>query len=69
MKKLTLDLNALEVDSFHTSWLDNWEGTVNGAQDKIKTARMLCIVGYVLFGLNVLAGIAYTILGVVMAAS
>lgn len=44
-------------------------GDVNGAQDKIKTARMLCIVGYVLFGLNVLAGIAYTILGIVMAAS
>ena len=44
-------------------------GNVQVAQDKIKTARMLCIVGYVLFGLNVLAGIAYTILGIVMAAS
>ena len=35
MKKLRLDLNALEVDSFHTSWPDNWEGTVHGAQDKV----------------------------------
>jgi hypothetical protein len=30
MKKLKLD--ALEVDSFHTSWLDNWEGTVGGQE-------------------------------------
>jgi len=35
MKKLRLDLNALAVDSFDTSWLENWEGTVNGAQDKV----------------------------------
>ena len=33
MKKLRLDLDALAVDSFHTSSLDNWEGTVDGAQD------------------------------------
>ena len=32
MKKLTLDLDALEVDSFQTSWLDTWEGTVHGEQ-------------------------------------
>jgi hypothetical protein len=30
MKKLKLELDALEVDSFHTAWLDNWEGTVHG---------------------------------------
>lgn len=32
MKKLSLDLDALVVDSFQTSELDNWEGTVHGAQ-------------------------------------
>src|SRR4029079_3848058 len=32
MKKLRLNLDALEVDSFQTSWLDNWEGTVHGEQ-------------------------------------
>ena len=37
-------------------------GDANGAQEKIKTARLLCIVGYVLFGLNVLGGIAYGIM-------
>ncbi|HSU16624.1 hypothetical protein [Longimicrobium sp.] len=35
MNKLRLELDALEVDSFDTSWLENWEGTVNGAQDKV----------------------------------
>lgn len=35
MKKLQLDLNALAVDSFDTSWLDNWSGTVHGEQDKV----------------------------------
>ncbi|HEU0301621.1 MAG TPA: hypothetical protein VFR37_19355, partial [Longimicrobium sp.] len=35
MKKLRLDLDALEVDSFHTSWLNYWEGTAHGAQDKV----------------------------------
>jgi hypothetical protein len=35
MKKLRLDVDALEVDSFQTSWLENWDGTVNGAQDKV----------------------------------
>lgn len=42
-------------------------GDVNTAQDKIKLARTLCIVGYVLMGLNVLLGIAYTIFMVAMA--
>jgi hypothetical protein len=32
MKKLRLELDALEVDSFHTSWLGNGEGTVHGEQ-------------------------------------
>ena len=35
MRKLRLSLDALEVDSFDTSFLDTWEGTVNGAQDKV----------------------------------
>ena len=35
MKKLRLDMDALEVDSFQTSWLDNWGGTVHGEQDKV----------------------------------
>ena len=35
MNKLRLDVDALEVDSFHTSWLDAWEGTVDGAQEKV----------------------------------
>lgn len=35
MRKLTLDLNALEVDSFETSQLGNWKGTVNGAEDDV----------------------------------
>lgn len=32
MKKTRLDLNALEVDSFETSLLDSWQGTVHGAE-------------------------------------
>jgi hypothetical protein len=35
MKKLTLELDALEVESFQTSWLVYDEGTVHGAQDKV----------------------------------
>jgi len=30
MKKIALDLNALEVESFQTSRLGSWEGTVHG---------------------------------------
>lgn len=30
---LTLDLNSLEVDSFETSQLGGWKGTVDGAED------------------------------------
>ena len=37
-------------------------GDSNSAQEKIKTARLLCIVGYVIFGLYVLGGIAYGIM-------
>lgn len=33
MKKLNLDLNALEVESFETSRLSNWAGTVHGQAD------------------------------------
>jgi hypothetical protein len=32
------------------------------ALQKIKTARMLCIVGYVLVGLNILLGVLYAVL-------
>ncbi len=42
------------------------QGDINNAQDKIKLARTLCIVGYVLFGLNVLLGIAYGVMMVAM---
>ena len=35
MKKMRLQLDALEVDSFQTSWQDSWEGTVLGAQDNV----------------------------------
>lgn len=35
MNKLRLDLDELVVDSFQTSSLNNWEGTVNGAQDRV----------------------------------
>jgi hypothetical protein len=45
------------------------QGDVNGAQDKIKTARMLCIVGYVFFGLYFLSTIAYVIFMFVLNAS
>jgi hypothetical protein len=38
------------------------KGDAMSAQDKIKTARMLCMVGYVIFGLYVLGGIAYGIM-------
>lgn len=34
MKKLNLDLSALAVESFQTSRLSNWEGTVHG-QDNV----------------------------------
>jgi hypothetical protein len=33
MKKLDLDMNALEVESFETSRLGSWEGTVHGQAD------------------------------------
>ena len=33
MKKLNLDLNALEVESFQTSRVSHWEGTVHGQDD------------------------------------
>jgi hypothetical protein len=39
MKKLRLELDALEVDSFHTSGLSGWEGTIHGAQDKVSAGE------------------------------
>ena len=45
------------------------QGDINTAQEKIKTARLLCIVGYFLFVLYVLLGIAYTVFFFVMSAS
>ena len=38
------------------------KGDAATAADKIKLARTLCIVGYVIFGLYVLGGIAYGIM-------
>src|ERR1700755_1139712 len=35
MRKLKLGLDELKVDSFQTSGREYWEGTVNGAQDKV----------------------------------
>lgn len=35
MKKLKLELDALEVDSFPTSWMAYGEGTVLGEQDNL----------------------------------
>ena len=39
MNKLRLDLNALQVDSFETSWLDSRVGTVHGEQDKVSAGE------------------------------
>lgn len=35
MKKLTLKLDALKVDSFPTSQYESWAGTVHGEQDNV----------------------------------
>jgi hypothetical protein len=45
------------------------QGDLNQAQEKIKVARMLCIVGYVMTALSFLGGIAYAILVFVVMAS
>ena len=37
------------------------QGDLNQAQEKIKVARMLCIVGYVIFALYVLGAAAYMV--------
>lgn len=42
MKKLSLDVNALEVESFPTSWLSNWEGTVHGQDDETAGGNTKC---------------------------
>jgi hypothetical protein len=42
------------------------QGDVATATDKIKLARTLCIVGYVIFGLYVLGAIAYVIFAFVV---
>jgi len=42
MKKLNLDLNALEVESFETSRLSNWEGTVHGHDDVTEGGDTKC---------------------------
>jgi len=55
-------LGLINVYFAHQAKQSLQAGNVQDAQDKIKTARLLCIVGYVLFGLNVLAGIAYGIM-------
>jgi hypothetical protein len=45
------------------------QGDQNTAREKIKTARLLCIVGYVMFGLYFLGTIAYVLMMFVFAAS
>jgi hypothetical protein len=39
MNKLRLELDALQVESFETSWLDSRVGTVHGAQDKLSAGE------------------------------
>jgi hypothetical protein len=39
MNKLRLELDALQVDSFETSWLDSRLGTVHGEQDKFSAGE------------------------------
>jgi hypothetical protein len=39
MNKLRLDLNALQVESFETAWLDSRVGTIHGAQDKLSAGE------------------------------
>jgi hypothetical protein len=59
-------LGLINVYFAHQAKQSLAQGDVNTAQDKIKLARTLCIVGYVLFGLNVLLGIAYGVMMVAM---
>jgi len=42
VKKLNLDLTALEVESFQTSRLSNWEGTVHGQDDATEGGDTKC---------------------------
>lgn len=42
MKKLNLNVNALEVESFPTSLLSNWEGTVHGQDDATEGGDTKC---------------------------
>jgi len=42
MKKLRLELDALEVESFQTSRLGNWEGTVRGEEEVTEGGDTKC---------------------------
>ena len=42
MKKLSLDINALAVESFPTSLLSAWEGTVHGQDDATEGGNTKC---------------------------
>jgi len=42
VKKLNLDLHALEVESFQTSQLNNWAGTVHGQDDASEGGDTKC---------------------------
>jgi hypothetical protein len=42
MKKLNLDMNMLEVESFQTSHLSSWEGTVHGNDDATEGGDTKC---------------------------
>jgi len=42
MKKLNLDVSALEVESFQTSRLSGWAGTVHGNDDATEGGATQC---------------------------
>ena len=42
VKKLSLDINALAVESFPTSLLSAWEGTVHGQDDATEGGNTKC---------------------------
>jgi hypothetical protein len=42
VKKLNLDVSALEVESFQTSWLGSWAGTVHGQNDATAGGNTKC---------------------------
>lgn len=62
-------LGLINVYMAHLAKQALMQGDLSTARDKIKTARLLCIVGYVLFALYFLGTIAYVLMMFVFAAS